>query len=302
MDVEKFLTPFLQEDAHVANPRYGGTSEKAVFGVFDGHNGNLASKYAASFFYSQLVERLSDLDEDIVHDSNWKVELEEEMEGAFKDLHEDILDAVSRSPEGVMKLAGTTATVLFITAKAVVVANVGDSRAILSKGMSQPIELTMDHVASNREERTRIENLGGFVSSVGGTDRVNGTLAVTRSLGDAHLASLLSRSPHVFAMTKTEIRGHCEEGGKSDDEEMQSQDSPLCFIVLASDGLWDVMTNEDVSNMVLQVMEKYDPKRATISLEEGGAFQEAAKRLTQEAYVRGSSDNIGVAVVDIHGY
>ena len=272
------------------------------FGVFDGHNGNLASKYAASFFYSQLVERLSDLDEDIVHDSNWKVELEEEMEGAFKDLHEDILDAVSRSPEGVMKLAGTTATVLFITAKAVVVANVGDSRAILSKGMSQPIELTMDHVASNREERTRIENLGGFVSSVGGTDRVNGTLAVTRSLGDAHLASLLSRSPHVFAMTKTEIRGHCEEGGKSDEEEMQSQDSPLCFIVLASDGLWDVMTNEDVSNMVLQVMEKYDPKRATISLEEGGAFQEAAKRLTQEAYVRGSSDNIGVAVVDIHGY
>ena len=48
--------------------------------------------------------------------------------------------------------------------------------------------------------------------------------------------------------------------------------------------------------MVLQVMGEFDPSHG-ITWEEGGAYQEAAQILTHEAFIRGSSDNIGVCVV-----
>ena len=270
------------------------------YGVFDGHNGNLASKYAASLFHKQLVQRLSDLDDDVMNDINWKDEVHSEMIDAFHDLHEGIMRAVKSSPGGVMRNSGTTATILYVTKHAVIVANVGDSRAVLSKGASfdgsvTAIQLTVDHVASSLDERKHIEKLGGFVSSAGGIDRVNGTLAVSRSLGDANLAPVLSRIPHVVAMSTEDIRRQCE------NNEIITSVEPNnlpCFIVLASDGLWDVMSNEEAVEMVVQVMQKFDPHHG-ISWENGGAFQGAAQMLTQEAYVRGSTDNIGVCVVAV---
>ena len=66
--------------------------------------------------------------------------------------------------------------------------------------------------------------------------------------------------------------------------------------LFTADGLWDVMSNQEVNDMVLQVMEEFDPRHG-ITWEEGGAYQEAAQMLTHEAYIRGSSDNIGVCVV-----
>ena len=65
---------------------------------------------------------------------------------------------------------------------------------------------------------------------------------------------------------------------------------------LTADGLWDVMSNQEVNDMALQVMDEFDPSHG-ITWEEGGAYQEAAQMLTHEAYIRGSSDNIGVCVV-----
>ena len=56
------------------------------------------------------------------------------------------------------------------------------------------------------------------------------------------------------------------------------------------------MSNQEVNDMVLQVMDEFDPSHG-ITWEEGGAYQEAAQMLTHEAFIRGSSDNIGVCVV-----
>ena len=293
-------------------------SQHLFLGVFDGHNGNLASKFAASSCYDQLAERMSDLDHNVTTTGgSWKIHVESEISAAFENLHKGILGAIERSPEGVMKSTGTTATVLFRTQMALILANVGDSRAILSNGTHAPIQLSIDHVASNEAEEERIKRLGGFVSSVGGTQRVNGTLAVSRSLGDAHLASLLSRKPHVVAMSKKEIENHCHGTSycfmviacksmnillhlyRFDRILWHFKLTPLFFfwiICFTADGLWDVMSNQEVNDMVVQVMEEFDPSHG-ITWEEGGAYQEAAQMLTHEAYIRGSSDNIGVCVV-----
>jgi len=62
------------------------------------------------------------------------------------------------------------------------------------------------------------------------------------------------------------------------EEQMQHEDE---FLILASDGLWDVFTNEDAVALVRSIE---DP-------------EQAAKKLTEEAYGRGSMDNISCIVV-----
>jgi hypothetical protein len=73
----------------------------------------------------------------IVSDMIWKTAVQREMMDAFRSVHMDILQAIENQPSGgTMGKSGTTATVLFIFEEAVVLANVGDSSAVLSVGAS----------------------------------------------------------------------------------------------------------------------------------------------------------------------
>lgn len=75
--------------------------------------------------------------------------------------------------------AGCTANVVMITKTEILCANAGDSRSVLSKkGKSK--DLSIDHKPDNPSERRRIERANGFVED----SRVNGMLALSRSLGD----------------------------------------------------------------------------------------------------------------------
>jgi Serine/threonine protein phosphatase len=266
------------------------------FGVFDGHNTNFASKYASSALYKRIVKPLSDIDQHIGPEFDWKSQVELEMTTAFADLHDAYLDAMKNIPSTMMNKSGTTVTALFLTKKAVIIASVGDSRAVLSVGASfnalaeetDAIQLTIDHIASNPFERKQVERRGAHISEQGGILRVNGTLVLTRSIGDAHLAQYLSRSPHVTSMTVREVTEKCRPTSISNGHDMP------CFIILASDGLWDVFSNQEAVQMVQLTLQPYGE-----SWKDKGAMQEAAERLTQEAYVRGSTDNIGVCVVAV---
>jgi serine/threonine protein phosphatase PrpC len=264
------------------------------YGIFDGHMGNIASKFSASSFYDEVRESLSTVDEEIKSsnsDEKWKDRVKLNMEQSFYNLHEGILEAIASSPTGVMREAGTTATILHVTDLAVVIANVGDSRAVLSSWVYNGneeevtgIQLTVDHVASSPEEQDDVIERGGFISKSGGIDRVNGSLAVSRSLGDVKLAPYLSQNPHVMALTKDEVHKSCR-NDQSLPTGPDHHDVP-CFIIVASDGLWDVVDNQEAVKFVAQVLR-----------ESKESLQTAAQMLTQEAYVRGSSDNIGVLIV-----
>ena len=260
------------------------------YGVFDGHTGNLASKYVASTMYETLSMQLAELNQVAASgQANWKDIITRNVSAAFVDIHERFLEAVSLTPNVAMDQSGTTATGLFVSKEAVVIASLGDSRAVLSSSSNDgknlaAVQLTKDHVASDPDEKKMVESRGGFISSNGGIDRVNGTLAITRSIGDAGLATYLSRDPYVVALTRSEMKETCGV-------------SP-CFVIVASDGLWDVMSNEEAVEMVAFVLGSYI-ETDHVSRDDGGAFQEAAHSLAIEAYVRGSTDNIGVCVIAI---
>lgn len=90
-------------------------------------------------------------------------------------------------------------------------ANAGDARGVLCRA-GKAVRLTYDHKGSDKQEAKRITDAGGFV--MGG--RVNGVLAVTRSLGDSSMKEFVVGAPYT---TETQL---CE-----DDE----------FLILACDGV-----------------------------------------------------------------
>ena len=318
------------------------------YGIFDGHLGNFASKYAASFLYEEVAMRLVNwtttpwISNSSDNDRNELVT--KSITEAFAAVHEKFLTAITtRGRPTFMDQSGTTATALLVTNDSIVIMSLGDSRAVLStrrqllshdssSNSSKSVQwelvakqLTKDHVASDPEEREMVERRGGHIIVTNGMDRVMGSLIVTRSIGDPNLAPYLSRIPHVTLLSKDKVLQMCgnhDNGtGSTNRPNISSDDSRasrLCFIILASDGLWDTVSNQEAVDLVETVVNELlsqgtgtnhshdNSNRSSVVRSnshhwyETSVLQQAAEALVHEAYVRGSTDNIGVCIVAIN--
>ncbi|KAK0455425.1 phosphatase 2C-like domain-containing protein [Desarmillaria tabescens] len=134
-------------------------------------------------------------------------------------------------------------------------ANAGDARGVLCRN-GNAIRLTYDHKGSDKQEAKRIMDAGGFVMS----GRVNGVLAVTRSLGDSSMKEFVVGAPYT---TETEL---------CDDDE---------FVILACDGLWDVASDQAAVDLIRDIDDA----------------QLASQKLLKYALSHHSSDNVTVLVV-----
>ncbi|TVU00864.1 hypothetical protein EJB05_53712, partial [Eragrostis curvula] len=166
---------------------------------------------------------------------------------------------------------GSTAVVAVVEDRRVVVANCGDSRAVLCRGGGggEPaaVALTSDHKPDRPDELERIEAAGGRVIFWEGA-RVLGVLAMSRAIGDGYLKPYVSSVPEVTVADRT--------------------DADECLI-LASDGLWDVVSNEAACEVARACLRRGRDKWCA----------EAATLLTKLALARRSSDNVSVVVVDL---
>ncbi|CAD6918117.1 unnamed protein product [Tilletia controversa] len=133
--------------------------------------------------------------------------------------------------------------------------NVGDARAVLSRA-GQAVRLTYDHKGSDPQETERIQGAGGYVMN----NRVNGVLAVTRSLGDSSMKDFVLGAPYTTETT------------------LEADDT---FLIVACDGLWDVAEDQEAVDLIKDVT---DP-------------QEAAEVLLKHALNNFSTDNVSIMVV-----
>jgi protein phosphatase 1G len=130
--------------------------------------------------------------------------------------------------------AGCTAVCAMVRNGDLIVANAGDSRCVLSRS-GKAVALTQDHKPMDLEEYNRIIKAGGFVAD----GRVNGSLNLSRALGDLEYKQSKDLPPEAQMVTAfPEIR--CEKLQPDADE----------FLILACDGIWDVMTNQNAVDFV----------------------------------------------------
>ncbi|KAF0934182.1 hypothetical protein E2562_023442 [Oryza meyeriana var. granulata] len=153
--------------------------------------------------------------------------------------------------------SGTTAVCAIKQGKDLIIANLGDSRAVLAtmsdSGYLQAVQLTVDHKPNVAEEAARIKSCGGRVFGVKdepGVMRVwlpgenSPGLAMARSLGDLRLKR------HGVISTP-EVTARRVSGAD-------------LFIVLATDGVWDVLSNEEVVSIVCATPRKQHASKAVV--------------------------------------
>ena len=201
-----------------------------------------------------MITRLNSLDSLSTDDVLWASSVVNKTSEAFHDIHNGFLAALAEKFGGaIMDQSGTTATVMLVNSKTerrdedtVILASLGDSRAVLSRktnGTLDGVQLTKDHTASDPNERKFVEERGGFVKVYNGVARVNGSLVVTRSIGDAALAGYLSQTPDVYPFRKQDLLELCVD--------FKSDPRIPCFVILASDGLWDTVDNQEAVRSML---------------------------------------------------
>eukprot|EP00004_Rigifila_ramosa_P010998 TRINITY_DN2318_c0_g1_i9.p1 TRINITY_DN2318_c0_g1~~TRINITY_DN2318_c0_g1_i9.p1 ORF type:complete len:603 (-),score=135.09 TRINITY_DN2318_c0_g1_i9:230-2011(-) len=204
-----------------------------MFGVFDGHGGREVAAHAAEKLPALCVNYLMPL-----YSSATLCERKATTEALTRAYRE-----VNTSLLGWAQYMGTTvAMALLFDDRYLVVSNVGDARVVLGFTPSTPttptseytqqqndlaIRLTVDHKPMLQEETERIVSLGGFVKD----QRVSGLLAVARALGDGFLQPYVSADPHVSIV---------------DLHDEQNRNASV--VIVACDGVWDVITDELVTH------------------------------------------------------
>eukprot|EP00002_Diphylleia_rotans_P006442 TRINITY_DN15813_c0_g1_i1.p1 TRINITY_DN15813_c0_g1~~TRINITY_DN15813_c0_g1_i1.p1 ORF type:complete len:265 (-),score=54.64 TRINITY_DN15813_c0_g1_i1:237-1031(-) len=234
------------EDAHVFIDGFDNHAEQFFAAVYDGHGGRGAVDFTAEHFHENLLKEL--------RTSSGFPDMPKIWKSTF------LTTDAQMHEQGVL-YAGSTAVVAYLykseNGRYLFTANVGDARIVLSRG-GKAHRLTYDHKGSDPEEARRIIEIGGFMNA----NRVNGILAVTRSLGDHTMKEFVIAEPYTFEVL------------------LQEQDD---ILILACDGLWDVIGDQEAINLIK------DEKDAN----------KAARTLLDEALRLGTTDNVSVMVIHL---
>jgi protein phosphatase 1L len=235
------------EDTYQAHVNIKGDSKIAFYGVFDGHGGSKAAVFTADHVWETIAHY------DYINDPRGA------LHKGYLELDRQWLTHAAHH----LWDDGTTAISALICRGTIYVSNIGDSRCVLaSKGIA--VEMSSDHKPDREDEKERIESLGGRILCYG-TWRVEGMLAVTRAIGDRKLKKYVSAEPEIRERVLRE----------GDD-----------YLILASDGVWDVLTNQEAVDLVYKINDA----------------KQAAEHLTQVAFQRHSQDNATALVVDLRPY
>ncbi|KAL6615723.1 hypothetical protein ACP70R_037993 [Stipagrostis hirtigluma subsp. patula] len=300
-DAVAVAAPFLSAAA-AAEAEKGGAGggerdgEEGFFAVFDGHGGSRVAEACRERMHVVLAEEVARLHlvggGDDKDGAAWK----EAMAACFARVDGEVGGA-DEDDGGGEHTVGSTAVVAVVGPRRIVVANCGDSRAVLSRG-GVAVPLSSDHKPERPDELERVEAAGGRVINWNGY-RVLGVLATSRSIGchavvysegpisrvtpvdnvvrDYYLKPYVTAEPEVTVMDRT------------DKDE---------FLILASDGLWDVVSNEVACKIARNCLSGRAASKYPESVS-GSTATDAAALLVELAISRGSKDNISVVVVEL---
>uniref|UniRef100_A0A8B9M702 protein-serine/threonine phosphatase n=1 Tax=Accipiter nisus TaxID=211598 RepID=A0A8B9M702_9AVES len=257
------------EDAHTAVVGIPhGLEDWSFFAVYDGHAGSRVANYCST----HLLEHITN-NEDFRATEKPGSALEPSVENVKSGIRTGFLkiDEYMRNFSDLrngMDRSGSTAVGVMISPEHVYFINCGDSRAVLYRN-GQVCFSTQDHKPCNPREKERIQNAGGSVM----IQRVNGSLAVSRALGDYDYKCVDGKGPtEQLVSPEPEV---CEILRAEEDE----------FIILACDGIWDVMSNEELCEFVKSRLEVSDD------------LEKVCNWVVDTCLHKGSRDNMSIVLV-----
>ncbi|RUP06343.1 phosphatase 2C-like domain-containing protein [Jimgerdemannia flammicorona] len=252
------------EDAHSYFYDFGGVCGQGFFAIFDGHASKSAAEWCGNHLHETLLKCLEQHPNKPIPEVLNLTYVEADRKLNDKEGKSSGCTTVScflriEKEEGAGDAGVTNGQAAAVKQKRVLyTANVGDARAVLCRN-GQAVRLTYDHKGSDAQEAKRIMDLGGFVMN----NRVNGVLAVTRSLGDSTMKEFVVGNPYTT-------------------ETVLVDSDP--FLILACDGLWDVCDDQDAVDLIKDME---DP-------------QLASEKLLEHALANYSTDNLSIMVVRFH--
>ncbi|KAI7751265.1 hypothetical protein M8C21_021464 [Ambrosia artemisiifolia] len=275
------------EDAVAIHPSFIEDNQKShnlhYFGVYDGHGCSHVARRCKNRLHLLVREEYKNNDD-------WN----NTMGQSFRRMDEEVTVWNQQLTTGDCRCelhapesygVGSTAVVAVVTPNKIIVANCGDSRAVLCRN-GKAVPLSHDHKPDRPDELNRIESAGGKVLYWDGA-RVCGVLAMSRAIGDGYLKPYVISEPEVKITERT-----------AEDE----------CLILASDGLWDVVSNDTACGLASLCLkgngpsaEMRSPPTNEVSEYENcdRACSNASLLLTKLALARGSADNVSVVVVDL---
>ncbi|CAA0821258.1 Probable protein phosphatase 2C 33 [Striga hermonthica] len=267
----------INQDAMIVWENFGSRTDTVFCGVFDGHGpyGHMVAKQVRDSLPLKLSANLGvDLKSDEIlrasslstveslrTDDTSFVSVDEEARASIDDIDDKRSEVVETLRDSFLKAfkvmdkelrmysnidcfcSGTTAVTLVKQGQDIVIGNVGDSRAVLgTRGQNNlltAVQLTVDLKPNLPAEEERIRKCKGRVFALKDEPDVarvwlpnlnSPGLAMARALGDFCLKDFgLISVPEISYRRIT------------DEDE---------FVVLATDGIWDVLSNEEVVKIV----------------------------------------------------
>lgn len=259
------------EDAHICRTELD--SNTSLFAVLDGHGGKEVAVFVSRHFCPELLRNPhfaakrfeKALTETFLYMDILMVK-PEGLQELYK-IQQDIPDNYTVDEQTVEEMenwAGTTACVALLYGEELYVANAGDSRCVLARG-GQALDMSTDHKADLPSEQERVANAGGFVKD----GRVNGILGVSRALGDFDLKTnpkcpldgqVITSLPDIHKVKLSGLDA---------------------FLVLACDGIWDVLSSQRCVDYVNSQLETCD------------SLQDISERICEKCVADTADDPVG---------
>lgn len=258
------------EDGFVFVDQFGGRRSSAFFAVYDGHGGRQVVDYVVRELHENVLRQLR----------------------KTNSVPDALVQAFQATDEGMVRAnimqSGCTACCCLLQeertssgsmGRVVYTAHLGDTRAVMARrGQATRLTSMTDHKATDPLEGKRVIEAGGQIIN----DRVNGMLAMTRALGD-HLLKM-PVLPNDVVSNVPDITS----------TDLSPEDS---FIIVACDGLWDVLNDQQAVDLVNDGLRELKPLAAQLEAEGRSIAEIISRMMVEEALQRGSSDNISCIVI-----
>lgn len=258
------------EDGHCMIDGFRGVDRDALFAIYDGHGGRGVVTLVEKLFHENVEKCIQEMILQSNNDGN-NNNSGPQHEYNSEQVKQAIQQAYKLTDEGTKEVqfgGATCVSCLLLSnrdsnSRTLYTANCGDARAVIAENWEAKV-LTYDHKATDPEEQKRIIGKGGSIVN----ERVNGFLALARSFGNNTLKEWVTSEPYQTVTTPL------------------TSDHNL--LILACDGLWDVIENQEAVDFCKRLLEA--------EVGTNGA-QQCAQQLLDLAKEKGSTDNLSVMVI-----